>query len=136
MQPCRLPVGRHIDCHAQINQCHAAGDIGELTETDNSAYPAILFRYQATFVLPTHREQPIRSSFPSWNRAPTVIFERINLKSLLINFGSASNRTISRLARHKSFLDRKKLYLSSAHVLSQFTEASNVREALKNACLY
>ena len=63
MQPCRLPVGRHIDCHAQINQRHAADDNGELTEADTAAYPAILFRYQATFVLPTHREQSIASRF-------------------------------------------------------------------------
>ena len=63
MQPCRLPVGRHIDCHAQINQRHAADDNGELTEADTAAYPAILFRYQATFVLPTHREQSIEPIF-------------------------------------------------------------------------
>lgn len=85
MQPCRLPVGRHVDCHAQINQRDTADDNGELTEADTAAYPAILFRYQATLVLPSHREYligPVALFFsPRWKPGCcwVVISERINL---------------------------------------------------------
>lgn len=40
-----LPVRRHINRNAEVNQSHATDDNGELAKADTTAYSAILFRY-------------------------------------------------------------------------------------------
>lgn len=52
--PCTVPVGRHVDGNAQVNQSHAANHNRELAEAYAPAYSTILFRYHALLVFSSH----------------------------------------------------------------------------------